>query len=543
MPYLAHFGLMDHPFSLTPDIDYYYPTQDNANIIASLEFALRRDCGIVKIVGEVGTGKTLLCRLLVSRLVDKEAIAYINAPQADAQSIVRAICDEFGIDVGTDSPYSALNRFLVDEHAKGRLAVVVVDEAQHLGKDGLEAIRLVSNLETERKKLLQIVLFGQTELDDLLRDTSMRQLNQRVVFSFATKPLTMAEARRYIVHRIKVSRRAGVDYEIFSRDALSLIAQRSGGIPRVINIVADKSLLVAFSEGSPTVQRWHAREAIKDTPGLVTRQSVGWWFSGWLHGISGRAALVTGVGLLVVLGAGWYAWHGGRQAPPGTAAVAAPTRTAETPADSPTATPAVSPTVTPAASPAAPPAPVAGPPAAPAAAPVPVAAPAAPPPAAAPAVEATPGPPPSPEPPVGAVPKEGAVASPPSAPPTRMAGDGVTEPRTAASAAEPAVPSRKAAPPAKPRERHAVKIHPRSQVAKTGEPKKSPSPAPADHPAAATPAEPAAAMAVAPPPAVVSPPVAVPPPAAEPPAPAAAAPATDAAAASRPGVYPGGSGR
>ena len=136
MPYLAHFGLKDHPFTLTPNIDYYYPTQENANIIASLDFALRRDTGIIKIVGEVGTGKTLLCRLLMNKLVDTDSVAYINAPQADAASIVRRICEEFGIDLRAEdgSPYPALNRFLIDEHAKGRLAVVVVDEAQHLGK-------------------------------------------------------------------------------------------------------------------------------------------------------------------------------------------------------------------------------------------------------------------------------------------------------------------------------------------------------------------------------------------------------------------------
>jgi hypothetical protein len=201
-----------------------------------------------------------------------------------------------------------LNRFLVEEHEKGRLAVVVVDEAQHLGRDGLEAIRLVSNLETEKSKLLQIVLFGQTELDELLSEPSLRQLNQRVVFSFSTKPLTDAEARRYVTHRIRVSRREGVEYDIFSDEALAVIARRSGGIPRVINIIADKSLLVAFSEGSPTVRREHALEAVKDTPGLVT--GGGWTWPAWLRRtFLWKTAAVLLLTLLVAGLAGWYAWR------------------------------------------------------------------------------------------------------------------------------------------------------------------------------------------------------------------------------------------
>jgi hypothetical protein len=147
----------------------------------------------------------------------------------------------------------------------------VVDEAQHLGRDGLEAVRLMSNLETEKNKLLQIVLFAQTELDDLLKDPSLRQLTQRIVFSFETKPMTIAEAKRYIAHRVRVSRHGGVDYEIFSDAALELIARSSGGTPRVINILADKALLVAFSDNSPIVQKSHARDAIKDSPGLAPR--------------------------------------------------------------------------------------------------------------------------------------------------------------------------------------------------------------------------------------------------------------------------------
>jgi MSHA biogenesis protein MshM len=327
MPYLAHFGLRDHPFSLTPDVDYYYPTQENANIIASLHFALRRDCGIVKIVGEAGTGKTLLCRLLVNTLIEKrETIAYISAPQADERSVVMAICEEFGIsaEAAGASPHAALHQFLVDEQAKGRLAVVIVDEAQRLGKEGLEAIRLLSNLETDKRKLLQIVLFGQTELDALLTDPALRQLNQRVVFSFSTKPLTMAETKRYILHRIKVSHGDMGNGDVFTAPALEAIAQNSQGIPRIANVLADKSLLVAFSEGAPIVQRWHAREAVKDTRDLASHRGLVSSFAWWATGVGRRQAL--GIALTIVLLAGALgAWHALQREPEkGAAAAASP---------------------------------------------------------------------------------------------------------------------------------------------------------------------------------------------------------------------------
>jgi type II secretory pathway predicted ATPase ExeA len=337
MPYLAHFGLKDSPFSLTPDVEFYFPTHDHSNIIASIDFALRRDTGIIKIVGEVGTGKTLLCRLLIKKLIETDSIAYINAPRANAQSMIAAICEEFGLEAGTDengSPYSALNRFLLAEHEKGKISVVIVDEAQHLGKDGLEAVRLVSNLETEKRKLLQIVLFGQTELDDLLKDPALRQLNQRVVFSLTTKPMTSSETKRYITHRIGVSRQQGVEYEVFSPAALDEIAAKCGGIPRVTNILADKSLLVAFSEGSPVVSKKHAKEAIADSRGLLPQSnSRRFWRSLW--------PLTIGAALLVAVIAAAGLWQVMRArstvAPAQAAAAPSPSGAATVPSNLPAA--------------------------------------------------------------------------------------------------------------------------------------------------------------------------------------------------------------
>jgi MSHA biogenesis protein MshM len=343
MPYLAHFGLEEHPFTLTPDVDYFFPTQEHANIIGSVEFALRRDTGIIKVVGAVGTGKTLLCRLLIKKLVDSEAVAYINAPRANANSIILAMCREFGIDVGddADAAYHSLNGFLVEEHAKNRLAILVVDEAQHLGKEGLELVRLVSNLETEKRKLLQIVLFGQTELDELLADPSLRQLTQRIAFSLETKPLTVEESKRYINHRLRVSRRQGVEYDVFSPRAVDLLARACGGIPRVLNIVADKSLLAAFATGSAVVQPAHVAEAIKESPALVRPVAAG---HGPVRRLLGRVAAYFGglVAVAVVAAAVVAALPGGRAGQHVRAALHALSGNAGGASDPATASPKVS---------------------------------------------------------------------------------------------------------------------------------------------------------------------------------------------------------
>jgi MSHA biogenesis protein MshM len=271
MPYLAHFGLKEHPFTLTPNTNQYFPLPNHVEIIQSIEFGIARNTGILKVVGEVGTGKTMLCRLLLRKLVaDSAAVAYLNAPQVDPESLISLVCAEFGIEPGTRAQMlQALNAFLLEQHALGRNAVLIVDEAQALGAPGLEAIRLLSNLETERSKLLQIVLFGQSELDELLGQPNLRQINQRIGFSFATGPLSFAEAAHYINHRIKCSRVDGVQFPIFADRAIDLISDASGFVPRVINILSDKALLVAYGEGAIQVDATHAQAAIDDSPQLA----------------------------------------------------------------------------------------------------------------------------------------------------------------------------------------------------------------------------------------------------------------------------------
>ncbi len=273
MPYLAHFGLKEHPFTLTPNTNQYFPIDKHVEIIQSIQFGIARNTGILKVVGDVGTGKTMLCRLLLRKLVGSDdAVAYLNAPQVDPESLVALVCAEFGLEAGSrPQMLQALNTFLLEQHALGRNAVLIVDEAQALGPAGLEAVRLLSNLETERNKLLQIVMFGQSELDDLLQRADLRQINQRIGFSFNTGPLNTAEAVHYIEHRVKTARVDGIDFPIFTERAMTVLAESAAFVPRVINILADKALLVAYGEGAIQVNDKHAEGAIDDTPQLARR--------------------------------------------------------------------------------------------------------------------------------------------------------------------------------------------------------------------------------------------------------------------------------
>lgn len=280
MPYLAHFGLKEHPFTLTPNTNQYFPIDMHVEIIQSIQFGIARNTGILKVVGDVGTGKTMLCRLLLRKLVESnDAVAYLNAPQVDPQSLVSLVCAEFGLETGSQAQMmQSLNTFLLEQHALGRNSVLIVDEAQALGPAGLEAVRLLSNLETERNKLLQIVMFGQSELDELLQRTELRQINQRIGFSFNTGPMTIGEATHYIGHRVRTSRVDGIDFPVFSDRAMELLSKSAGFIPRVINILADKALLVAYGEGAIQVADKHVEVAIDDSPQLAqpVRLARGW---------------------------------------------------------------------------------------------------------------------------------------------------------------------------------------------------------------------------------------------------------------------------
>ncbi len=308
MPFLEHFGFTERPFALTPDSGLYYPSESHQHVLDSLLYAVERGEGVVKVSGEVGTGKTLLCRLLTDALIKSKAVAYIVNPQDDADWVIGAVCREFGLDPGgPGDPFHRLNAFLLEQYLEGRSAVLMVDEAQALGMVGLETVRRLSNLETDTSKLLQIILFGQPELDRLLQTHALRQLNQRVVFSFTIRPLSTDTTIDYVRYRVRRSNDdVGSADRLFEAPALRAIARAARGIPRVINIIADKSLLAAYCESATQVKRRHVREAVADSIDVIGRR---WGVVDW-----NRTSLLVAptVGAVVVLGAlGWWAIDGG----------------------------------------------------------------------------------------------------------------------------------------------------------------------------------------------------------------------------------------
>ncbi len=265
-PILDFFGLREQPFALTPNPELFFPWDQPQAVLAGLEFALLRGDGILKVSGAVGSGKTMLCRLLLERLQALGcATAYLNAPVAEAKHLPLIVAREFGLNPADhQEPYRELREFLLQAHAAGRRNVLVVDEAQALGAPGLELVRLLSNLETEAHKLLQIVLFGQAELDALLAQQTLRQIAQRIGFGFSTEPLPLPLVGTYVGFRLQ---RCAVTYrgmEVFAPAARNLLAQRSGGWPRLVNILADKAMLAAYGWRQPQVSLAAMQAAVAD---------------------------------------------------------------------------------------------------------------------------------------------------------------------------------------------------------------------------------------------------------------------------------------
>jgi len=275
--YLNHFGLSEFPFSITPDTSFVCSLQGHQEALNTLLVALNGGEGFVKISGEVGTGKTLLCRRLLQSLDAGWVTAYLPNPNLDGDTLLRALAEELGVEdfAGLDQ-YHLLRRvnlaLLGFARAKKRV-VVCIDEAQAMPIETLEALRLLSNLETEKRKLVQIVLFGQPELDAKLRRPEVRQLLQRIAFHYRLGVLKKSELELYLAHRLRV---AGFRGEaLFSPAALRALHRASGGTPRLINILAHKTLLAAFGEGRQTIRRHHVRLAARDTEGA---RRTGWFW-------------------------------------------------------------------------------------------------------------------------------------------------------------------------------------------------------------------------------------------------------------------------
>lgn len=265
MPYLEHFAFKQWPFMLTPNRALFFP-ETHQPILDAVTYAIERGEPIVKVTGEVGTGKTLLCRLALQSVSERNgAVALITVPQPDHKATLLAVCREFGLTPGErEDAYQVLADHLIALHAAGRPAVLFVDEAQALDRVGLETIRLLSNLETDDAKLLQIVLFAQPEIDRIVRQYSMRQLTQRITFNFQTRPFNLESGMRYIRFRVEGSSQKPPPNDIFSTRAMKAIVRASDGIPRVINILADRALMVGFTRGKTMVGISEARRAVRD---------------------------------------------------------------------------------------------------------------------------------------------------------------------------------------------------------------------------------------------------------------------------------------
>ncbi|OIR07187.1 hypothetical protein GALL_107760 [mine drainage metagenome] len=277
--YLAHFGLSERPFGITPDTSYAFAATAHQEALNTLVVALKSGEGFIKITGQVGTGKTLLCRRFLATLGEKYHTAYLPNPSLAPLPLLLAVADELGLKLDANEQQFQLikqiNKRLLDLARAGKTVVFCVDEAQTAPLESLEALRLLSNLETEKRKLMHVVLFGQPELNQKLADPSVRQLQQRIAFSYNMKGLRRNELGYYLTHRLQVAGYRGS--ALFSLPALGRLYRYSGGIPRLVNILAHKSLLAAYGEGKATVAGRHVSAAARDTEGVKLRRW--WWFS------------------------------------------------------------------------------------------------------------------------------------------------------------------------------------------------------------------------------------------------------------------------
>lgn len=271
--YLKHFGLSEFPFGLTPDTQFYFDLPSHQEALNVLLIALQSGEGFIKITGNVGTGKTMLCRKLLNQLQLPYLTAYLPNPHLTAAGLRMAIADELGIiysrNAGQGRLLQQINEYLLCAAAKRQKPVIIIDEAQAMPLETIEALRLLSNLETEKQKLLQIVLFGQPELDGLLENKSIRQLRQRISFSYALKHLTAENVNAYTQHRLMIAN--SKNSAIFSGFANRALHYYSGGIPRLINILAHKALLTAYGKGLSKVGIKQIQFASLDTEDTCKR--------------------------------------------------------------------------------------------------------------------------------------------------------------------------------------------------------------------------------------------------------------------------------
>lgn len=304
--YLEHFGLSTQPFGITPDTGFYFDSPSHQEALNVLLVALRSGAGFLKVTGEVGTGKTLLCRRLLNLLDAEFVTAYIPNPFLTPAALRMALAEELGIqcarNIGQHRLLKLITDKLIEINATGKRVVLLLDEAQALPDDSLEALRLLTNLETEKDKLLLVVLFGQPELDERLSQPRFRQLRQRILFAHRLRPLTDSECEAYVQHRLAIA--GGAGRTLFDTQAIKGLTRASRGIPRLLNILAHKALMAAFGQGLAQVGRRHVQLAVADTEGTTPART--WRITRWPRtlawklGAVGTAATLAGVSLLLL---------------------------------------------------------------------------------------------------------------------------------------------------------------------------------------------------------------------------------------------------
>jgi len=321
--YLEYFGLKEAPFRITPNTEYWYAGGQRGEILAALGYAIGQGEGIIKVVGEVGSGKTMLCRMLAAKLVSPIDCVYLGNPTLAPDEMLGAILADLGVDnpaEGRQPRLAQLNQVLLQRHEAGHRVVVFVEEAQGISLDNLEFLRLLTNLETATDKLLQIVLFGQPELDVMLADPRIRQLKDRITLSLNLSPLNEPEVADYLRARLAVAGYRGPD--LFPQALATRIARLSGGLSRRINVLADKTLLAAYADQTHNLEMRHLDAAARDAETTATPPSAAGKTGrlGWMV-----AGLAAGAGLLAfVLWQGTLSTAQTRATPPTRAATSPP---------------------------------------------------------------------------------------------------------------------------------------------------------------------------------------------------------------------------
>jgi general secretion pathway protein A len=298
--YLEHFNLTERPFSITPDPRFLYMSARHREALAHLLYGLGDGGGFVQLTGEVGTGKTTICRCLLEQIPENVDLAVVLNPKVTSIELIATVCDELGVSYDAENVSvklltDVLNRYLLDAYARGRHTVLIIDEAQNLSTDVLEQVRLLTNLETATQKLLQIILIGQPELRTLLARDDMRQLAQRVTARYHLEPISRDETSAYIKHRLQI---CGSSQTVFNKRAVDKIQQLSGGIPRLINVLSDRSMLGAYVEGKTQVDVKVVKKAASEVLAVDSDENI---HRSRLPLLLGALSL-----LLVIVVAAWY---------------------------------------------------------------------------------------------------------------------------------------------------------------------------------------------------------------------------------------------